>query len=83
MMRITAPVDSIDAVLARTTYFRLSHQQTNAILTQVYHAVNNWKASAIRDTVGMTNADIDAFIPAFENPQMRRAVQLIGYRVAC
>lgn len=72
------PVDSIDAVLARATYFRLSPQQANTILTQVYHAVNNWKASAIRYTVSMTNANIDAFIPAFENPQMRRAAQLIG-----
>lgn len=72
------PVDSIDAVLAKATDFRLSPQQANAILTQVYHTVNNWKASAILNTVGMTKTDIDAFIPAFENPQMQRAAQLIG-----
>lgn len=71
------PVDSIDAVLAKATYFRLSPQQANAILTQVYHTVNNWRALAIRHTVGMDKTDIDAFVPAFENPQMRRAAQLI------
>ncbi|WP_440867388.1 HipA domain-containing protein [Symbiopectobacterium purcellii] len=70
-------VDSIDAVLAKATDFRLSPQQANAILAQVYHTVDNWRASAILNTVGMTKTDIDAFIPAFENPQMQRAAQLI------
>ncbi|WP_291832003.1 hypothetical protein [Candidatus Symbiopectobacterium sp. PLON1] len=40
--------------------------------------MHNWRASAIRHTVGMANVDVDAFTPAFENPQMQRTAQLVG-----
>ena len=69
----SGPVDNIHAVMAQAAYFRLSPTEALRILGEVYHAVLNWKRIAQSAPVGMTDADIDDFEPAFEHAQIRAA----------
>jgi serine/threonine-protein kinase HipA len=71
------PVDAIEAVLRQAPYFRLSEAMARRIIGQVYTAVKNWKTIAKSVPVGMTEDDIDAFSPAFENEQMVAAAGLL------
>ncbi|MEZ0603699.1 type II toxin-antitoxin system HipA family toxin [Paraburkholderia sp. IW21] len=70
------PVDSIEAVLNEARYFRLAADEAKRVLGEVYNAVRGWKRVAKSAPVGMTDEDLDAFEPAFENKQMAAAALL-------
>ncbi len=72
------PVDSIEAVLKEASHFRLSDDEAKCILGQVHATVQDWKTIAKSTPVGMTDADVDAFAPAFENEQMKVAADLLA-----
>jgi len=73
----SGPVDNVDALMAEAAYFRLSPADALRILAEVYHAIRDWKHIAQSAPVGMTDADIDDFEPAFEHAQMRAAASLL------
>ncbi|RKR38039.1 type II toxin-antitoxin system HipA family toxin [Paraburkholderia sp. BL17N1] len=70
------PVDSIEAVMNEAPYFRLSADEAKRILNEVRNAVRDWKRVAKSAPVGMTDDDLDAFQPAFENEQVKVATAL-------
>ncbi|REE23919.1 serine/threonine-protein kinase HipA [Paraburkholderia sp. BL27I4N3] len=70
------PVDSIEAVMNEAPYFRLSADEAKRILNEVRNAVRDWKRVAKSAPVGMTDEDLDAFQPAFENEQVKVATAL-------
>ncbi|MFM0054974.1 type II toxin-antitoxin system HipA family toxin [Paraburkholderia phytofirmans] len=70
------PVDSIEAVMNEARYFRLSADEAKRILDEVRNAVSDWKRVAKSAPVGMTDDDLDAFQPAFENEQTKVAAAL-------
>ncbi|TAL99024.1 MAG: type II toxin-antitoxin system HipA family toxin [Paraburkholderia sp.] len=72
------PVDSIGAVFEAASYFRLSDTEAARVLGEVYQAVLGWTRVAKSAPVGMTDEDIDAFAPAFENAQMEEAARLLA-----
>lgn len=74
----SGPVDSIADVLGAASYFWLSEEDAKRVLAEVCAAVQNWKAIAKSPSVGMTDADLDVFTPAFENEQMAIAKTLLG-----
>lgn len=71
------PVDSIAAVVRMAGYFRLDSAAVQRVLGQVHTAITGWKALAKRAAVGMSDQDIEAFAPAFDNAQMRIAKSLL------
>ncbi|WP_454874097.1 type II toxin-antitoxin system HipA family toxin [Paraburkholderia xenovorans] len=71
------PVDSIEAVMNEARYFRLSADEAKRILGEVRNAVGDWKRVAKSAPVGMTDDDLDAFQPAFENGQTEAAAALL------
>ena len=73
----SGPVDSIEDVVRMARYFRLSDDDAKRVLTEVCTAIQNWKAIAKSARVGMTDDDLDAFSPAFENEQMRIATGVL------
>lgn len=73
----SGPVDSIAAVLDSAGYFRLSPEDATRILGEVHRAVKDWQRMARSAAVGMTDDDLDAFAPAFENAQMAAAAALL------
>jgi serine/threonine-protein kinase HipA len=70
------PVDSIEAVVDEASYFRLAADEAKRILGEVHDAVSGWRRVAKSVPVGMTDDDLDAFEPAFENAQMKVAAAL-------
>jgi serine/threonine-protein kinase HipA len=74
------PVDSITAVMAQASYFRLSSDGARRILGEVYRAVRDWKHIAKSAAVGMSDADLDDFEPAFHHEQMEVAAALLRNR---
>ncbi|RQR65367.1 type II toxin-antitoxin system HipA family toxin [Burkholderia sp. Bp9125] len=74
----SGPVDSISEVLGAASYFWLSDDDAKRVLAEVCTAVQNWKEIAKSPPVGMTDDDLDAFAPAFENEQLRIAKTLLG-----
>jgi len=74
----SGPVDSIAHVLDMASYFWLSESDAKRVLSEICAAAQNWKSIAKSSPVGMTNDDLDAFAPAFENEQMRVAADLLA-----
>ncbi|MGU7784267.1 type II toxin-antitoxin system HipA family toxin [Burkholderia sp. PU8-34] len=74
----SGPVDSIADVLRIASYFWLSRDDAMRVLAEVRAAVQNWRAIAKSAPIGMTDDDLDAFAPAFENEQMRVAAGLLA-----
>lgn len=71
------PVDSIEAVVNEAGYFRLETDEAKRVLGEVCRAVSDWKRVAKSALVGMTDEDLDAFQPAFENEQTKTALALL------
>ncbi|ASL46006.1 hypothetical protein bAD24_III01320 [Burkholderia sp. AD24] len=71
------PVDSIEAVVNEAGYFRLETHEAKRVLGEVCRAVSDWKRVAKSAPVGMTDEDLDAFQPAFENEQTKMALALL------
>lgn len=74
----SGPVDSISDVVGAASYFWLTEDNAKRVLAEVCAAVQNWKAIATSPPVGMTDDDLDAFAPAFENEQLAIAKALLG-----
>ena len=71
------PADSIEAVVSAAGYFRLGADEAKRVLGEVYNAARDWKRVAKSAPVGMTDDDLGAFAPAFENEQMDVAATLL------
>lgn len=71
------PVDSIEAVFESAAYFRMSASDAKRVLGEVHRAVKNWKRIARSTAIGMTDDDLDAFAPAFEHAQVKKAAALL------
>lgn len=74
----SGPVDSIADVLSAAPNFWLSEDAAKRVLGEVCTALQNWTRIAKSASVGMTSDDLDAFVPALENDQMRIAMRLLA-----
>jgi serine/threonine-protein kinase HipA len=72
----TGPDAKIDALMSVIAYFRITPARAREILADVESAVAGWRDAG--RTLGMTNADIDAFADAFEHSERRAAQLAIG-----
>lgn len=72
----TGPEASIDALISVLPYFRIAKDRAQAILTEVEAAVSEWRAEGAR--VGMSSAELDDFIDAFEHEERHAARIALG-----
>jgi serine/threonine-protein kinase HipA len=67
----------VGMLLARAAYFGLDEAQARAILAEVHAAVANWRQVALSADVGLRQAELDDFAPAFEHEQLMAASVLL------
>ena len=72
----TGPEASIDALMSVLPYFRIAKEQALAILAEVESAVSEWRAEGAR--IGMSSAELDDFIDAFEHEERHAARKALG-----
>jgi serine/threonine-protein kinase HipA len=71
------PITDVGMLLARATYFGLDEAQARAVLAEVHAAVANWRRVALSAEVGLQQAELDDFAPAFEHEQMAQVDSLL------
>ena len=71
------PITDLGMLLARAAYFGLDEAQARAILAEVHAAVANWRQVALSADVGLRQAELDDFAPAFEHEQLMAARVLL------
>lgn len=74
----TGPIDSLDILLRECEYFDLSRDEALAVVSEVLHAVHDWRKVGQLAEVGMTSAELCAFEEAFEHDQTRVARDLVS-----
>ena len=72
----TGPEASIDALMSVLPYFRIATDRALAILAEVEAAVSEWRAEGAR--IGMSSAELDDFIDAFEHEERHAARKALG-----
>ncbi|WP_168224930.1 type II toxin-antitoxin system HipA family toxin [Azoarcus sp. DD4] len=73
------PITDVGMLLARASYFGLDEAPALAVLAEVHAAVTNWRQVALSAEVGLRQAELDDFAPAFEHEQMAAAAALLGH----
>lgn len=74
----TGPISDVADLMDQCTYFALTKVQALQVLSDVYHAVKNWKTTALSATVGLKPHELDDFAPAFEHDQMEKVQRLLA-----
>lgn len=74
----TGPVVSVQQLMEQAARFELDVQQARAVLVQVVRAVTQWRDVALSPDVGLTQAELDDFGPAFEHEGLEQAKALLG-----
>jgi serine/threonine-protein kinase HipA len=72
----TGPVTSVRQLMGQSTRFELSPPQAKQVLTEVTHAVMQWKQVAMTAEIGMHVDELSAFEPAFEGAALQEALSL-------
>ena len=72
----TGPEASIDVLISVLPYFRIAKDRAQAILAEVEAAVSEWRAEGAR--IGMSSAELDDFIDAFEHEERQAARTALG-----
>jgi serine/threonine-protein kinase HipA len=71
------PITHLDMLIARCSYFSLSHTEALTILKDVYKAIIAWREIAISKEIGLSLHELEDFAPAFEHEQMDAAKFLL------
>jgi serine/threonine-protein kinase HipA len=71
------PITDVHMLLARAAYFGLNADQALAVLAEAHAAVAKWRQVALSAEVGLRQAELDDFAPAFEHEQFTAASALL------
>ena len=71
------PITDVQMLMAGADYFGLSTDQALEVLAEVHSAVSNWRGLALSSEVGLSDAQLDDFAPAFEHEQIEAAADLL------
>ena len=69
------PDMTIDALMSVIAYFRITKARAKEILSEVVHAVDNWRAAGLG--IGMSEEELEPFVDAFEHQQRDVAKKLV------
>jgi serine/threonine-protein kinase HipA len=67
---------TIDALMSVIAYFRITAARAKEILSDVTHAVNGWRKTG-RQSIGMSDEELEPFVDAFEHRERAAAKKLI------
>jgi serine/threonine-protein kinase HipA len=67
----------VAVLIGQCVYFALTSFEALKVLSDVYHAVKNWKTTALSAIVGLKPHELDDFAPAFEHDQMEKVQNLL------
>jgi len=65
---------TIDALMSVIAYFRIASTRAKEILSEVVHAVDNWRMTG--HSIGMSDDEIEPFVEAFEHGERDAAKKL-------
>jgi serine/threonine-protein kinase HipA len=68
------PDMTIDALISVIAYFRISNARAKEILSEVVHAVDNWRMTG--QSIGMSDEELEPFVDAFEHGERDAAKKL-------
>ena len=75
LSEVDGPITDVAMLLARAAYFGLDEQQARAVLSEVHHAVANWRQVAQSPEIGLRPLELNDFAMAFEHDQMTIAAK--------
>ena len=68
------PDMTIDALMSVIAYFRITSARAKEILSEVVHAVDNWRMTG--HSIGMSDGELEPFVDAFEHSERDAAKKL-------
>ena len=68
------PEMTIDALISVIAYFRITNARAKEILSEVVHAVDNWRMTG--QSIGMSEEELEPFADAFEHGERDAAKKL-------
>jgi serine/threonine-protein kinase HipA len=68
------PDMTIDALMSVTAYFRIANARAREILSEVVHAVDEWRMTG--RNIGMSDEELEPFVDAFEHGERDAAKKL-------
>jgi serine/threonine-protein kinase HipA len=68
------PDMTIDALMSVIAYFRITRARAKGILTEVVHAMDNWRMTG--HSIGMSDGELEPFVDAFEHGERDAAKKL-------
>ena len=68
------PEMTIDALMSVIACFRITRPRAREILSEVVHAVDNWRMTGHR--IGMSDEELEPFVDAFEHGERDAAKNL-------
>ncbi|MEB0137865.1 MULTISPECIES: type II toxin-antitoxin system HipA family toxin [unclassified Undibacterium] len=74
----TGPITSLAQLLGQAARFQLKPHAATAVLAEVVDAVKQWRDVALTADVGLSQAELKDFAPAFEHAGMDEAVELLA-----
>lgn len=74
----TGPITSVAQLLGQAARFQLHRADATAVLAEVVKAVQQWRDVALTAAVGLTQAELEDFAPAFEHAGLNEALALLA-----
>jgi serine/threonine-protein kinase HipA len=69
----TGPVTSVEQLIDGCAYFGLERAAACREAAAMANALRTWREVATSKEVGLTEAELEAFVPAFDHPEVRAA----------
>lgn len=73
----TGPITTMRQLLAQATRFQLQPQAATSVLAEVVGALQQWRDVALTPAVGLRQAELKDFAPAFEHNGLSEALALL------
>ena len=74
----TGPITSVAQLLGQAARFQLSSHEAADVLAEVVKAVTQWRDVALTAGVGLSQAELEDFAPAFEHAGLNEALELVA-----
>jgi len=74
----TGPITSVAQLLGQAARFQLKPPEATAVLAEVVEAAQQWRDVALTAEVGLPQAELEDFAPAFEHAGLDEALALLA-----
>jgi serine/threonine-protein kinase HipA len=74
----TGPITSVAQLLGQAARFQLDAHAAREVLAQVVKAVKHWRVVASTADVGLSQAELEDFAPAFEHADLEEALAWVA-----